>query len=771
MKRILWIFNHRELIKYEVPLIRSLGYEVYIPKKPPFEMEISVDMESDKYISIPKNELDELNSINFYEDIITCEQAEIINKHFDIAMFSCYPQTIEFMVDSFKGVLVLRSHGIDKLEYSFTDLIASKLGLCYINKIQNLGNRFVFGISFKEQLKKECEFFKNHSILMPLVFTDDIKEDNWTGEKKKLLFMCPGIKFSVTSNCVYKSFKSDFKGIPHSIGGCQPIEITNDENILKYGDNQDYESLYRSYSCLYYESTDNDRISFIVPEAIKQGIPLVYMSGGLLDKLGGESLPGRSKNLSEAKKKINKLISGDKKYADKIRKSQVVLLEKFSTDYCLPIWKEAFNKIKEYSNSTNSSISIKKSKRLCVMLPEGYTGGVLDYTIRIVEAIKRGAEQNGDSLELVFAYKDSPVYDDKDYFKPIRNMGISIRKFQWKMYTYDQIVEAYRLMGINYKPNQDIYWIPFDGGNNFLDCDSILLTDDRVPGAVMFFQSYGLIAHDYIQRVNPNIFLNNELFDAACIKITRQAKAVFASTPITIEHAIQYVGISEKKIHLIPVPASYDNIKQYQINIIPDEDYFLWSTNLARHKNHINALEAISIYYMMGGHLKCVVTGVNTHYLDPEYEFEDDSPYKTPYVLKLREMICKNNLLKENLIFLGNLPKPMYKCMLKNAKFFFHPGSSDNGNGTAFDALFLGVPTISSDYRAMRYYDTYFPLNMKFFDNTDVDDMAQKLYYADKFNDELRAKLPSEKELEKKMISCPDIYNTIYNQIKTHLMY
>lgn len=426
-------------------------------------------------------------------------------------------------------------------------------------------------------------------------------------------------------------------------------------------------------------------------------------------------------------------------------------------------------KIKKLHSICDVSASCDK-KRICVMLPQAYTGGVLDYTKRIAEAIKRGTEKTGDNYDIIFAYVESPLLDVKDYFKSIRDMGISIRKFQWKQLSYEEIVDVYRLMGVDIKPKYDTCFVPFDGGNNFLDCDVVLLTVDRVPGSVMFLQPHGLIAHDYIQRVNPKVSPSNELFDSSYISIARKAKAVFTTTPITMEHAIQYAGISEKRIHIIPVPCSADDdSQQYKIDKILDDEYFLWSTNTSLHKNHIIALDAILHYYMMGGKLKCVVTGFNTEYMNPEHELDDDC-FKVPHILKIRELIFQNNLLKNNMIFLGNLPKPMYKCVLKNANFFFHPGSSDNGNGTAFDALFLGVPTISSDYHAMRFYDTYFPLNMLFFDNTDVDDMAEKLYQADRSNDELRAKLPSKKELEKKMIDSPDIYIPIYNQIKNYLI-
>ncbi len=770
MKRILWILNHKTLMKFEVPLLRKLGYEVYIPKKPPFDVSVSVDWESDKLLSIPQKDLDIINSIDFYEDTLTPKEADLINKYFHIAMFIHTPKTIESMVDWFKGVLVLRAYGRMEAEGSYTDVILSFLGLGYMKKIESLGFRFVFGESYRGLSKIECEFFRNHTLYMPIGLPDCKFEDKWTGEKKKMLFICPRIRYSGLFEKTYKKFKEEFKDLPYSIGGVQPIEVQNDPNVLGFLPQKEYDLLYPSHSCLYYDSTEKNHITYPPLEAVKCGLPVIFMGGGLLDELGGKNLPGRCKNVHEAKKKIKKLISGDKILAKNIRNSQIILLEKFKLEYCLPIWEKAMKEIESYCDFLPVPMFGKKRKRLCIMLPEGYTGGVLDYTIRIIEAIKKGSEAAGDMLDIVFAYLDCPVFQEMDYFKPIRKMGVPIRKFQWKRYSYDQVLEIYQLMGIHYHPYPEDYFIPEDGSSNFSDCDHILLTVDRVPGSVLFFQPYGLISHDYIQRILPDLFDDIGFLETPYLHVARNAKAIFTSTDVTKDHTIQYAGVAEKRVHLIPVPFSAPKGDfQYALNNFIDDSYFVWSTNIASHKNHEIALEAISTYYLMGGRLKCVVTGVNTQYFDPEKEIDEDSIFCTKYVLKIRDIVNKNKLLKDNILFLGNLPKFQYRCILKNAKFFFHPGSADNGNGTAFDAAYLGVPTISSDYRAMRFYDSYFPLNMKFFDNTDPDNITSVLLEADKENEEFRSHLPSKETMEKKMVDHPDIYIPLYDQIKTHL--
>ena len=85
-KRILWLFNHTSLRKFELPLLIEMGYEVYCPKKFGFaygDRSASVSYEYDESLSIPKDILDKLNEVDFYKKI-DAEVVEILNKYFDI---------------------------------------------------------------------------------------------------------------------------------------------------------------------------------------------------------------------------------------------------------------------------------------------------------------------------------------------------------------------------------------------------------------------------------------------------------------------------------------------------------------------------------------------------------------------------------------------------------------------------------------------------------------------------------------------------------------
>lgn len=765
-RRILWLLNHKTLMKFEVKLLRDLGYEVYIPKVVPFDVSVGVDWESDNLLTIEKRDLDVLNQFDFYETRMTEEIVRIINQYFDIAMFIHLPVMIESLVDFFQGVLVLRAYGRYKITGTYTDVILHELGISYLCKIQKLGKRFVFGESYKGISEMECDFFRDHTQYMPIGLPDCTVYDRWTGKKKKVLFICPRISISPMYKSIYEDFKKNFSKIPHSIGGVQPIPLENDPTILGYLPQEEYEEMYPSHTCLFYESTEENQLTYPPLEAVRCGLPLIFMAGGMLDQLGGRELIGRCKNIKEARQKMQRLIKGDRVLAEKIRESQGVLLHKFSYEFCQNKWEKAMSAVEKILQEIPQAEEQKK--KLAVILPEGFLGGVLDFTVRLIKAIKRGAELYQDSLEIIFGYAKHENFKEGDPFREIKKLGISIREFVWDYINSSDRREIGKLMGIDLSVEENVWCVMNDHMSYFNDCDALLFTSDRVPALPFIMQPYGVIAHDYIQRLIPDIF-SKDTFEYSFIQFVRGARAVFTTTPVTRDHAIQYAGVSQDRIHIIPVLYGCDTEMEQllskqtgqneTIEKQKEKPYFLWSTNITQHKNHKVALRALSEYYSKGGKLKCMVTGFSTEKFSPKYKGQGE---EHAYTIEIRNIIRQDNNLKKNMIFRGNLPKRQYYEVLKNAEFFLHPGKGDNGNGTAFDAAWYGVFTVSSDYAPMRYYNTYFGLQMRFFNPNDSYELADTLLDAEQNREDYKRKVPSRYELRKFMVEDDEISKKIY---------
>lgn len=183
-RRVLWLFNHRTLINSEVPILKELGYEVFIPKICPFDVSIAVDWIEDKYLTIPANKLEILNKTDFYNVKIPRSVMEIMNEYFDIVIFGMFIEPFKSLVLHYKGKLVFHPFGISN-DLSYTQIILLECGGWLLRRLEELGNRFWFAQSYDNLDEVECDFFKNRSIFLPIGMKDTSIEDRWNGEKRK----------------------------------------------------------------------------------------------------------------------------------------------------------------------------------------------------------------------------------------------------------------------------------------------------------------------------------------------------------------------------------------------------------------------------------------------------------------------------------------------------------------------------------------------------------------------------------------------------------
>ena len=759
-KRVLWLINHTTLRKFEIPLLINLGYEVYVPKIFPYDegnMSASTDYSYDSTLSISNVEVDLLNKVNFYE-YIPSDAVEIINKHFQLCVFSFFPQQMREIIRKFLGVMIFRPFGLDNSS-NYTSLLMSIFGFSFFEELNKIKDRFFFGQAYENLSEIEAEIFKHVAITLPIGLESTEISNLWLGDKERILFVCPRIGTSSYYKKIYEEFRAAFKEFDYIIGGAQPIK-TSDSKVAGFLSKEEYEDMYYNSRVMFYHSREKRHVHYHPFEAIKCGLPLIFMAGGMLDSLGGINLPGRCENISQAKKKIKRIMHGDKNFISKIKNTQVILLNKLSYAYCKPIWEENFKLVEK---RIEGIAKLKKTKKIGIILGEGYTGGVLDFTVRLIKALKNGIEENNADVEMVFGYVNKPIYKEKNYFEKIEELNINIRSFEWKMLTNDQVKEIIKLKyGKDFDTvsiREPIYYTLDDGIGKFNDCDYLIFSVDRVPGPIFVSQPYIVCVHDYIQRYLPEMFGGH--YEKSLIDFVRFAEIALVNTKPAHDDLVQYAGVPKHKIRIIP--PLFEEINYIEDNRNRDlnkqiGNYFLWSTNVSKHKNHKIVLEGLSDYYLNGGKLNCIVTGVYTDKFNLKNEYHDGG-----YIQEIRDILNGDEYLKNRIEFMGNLSKNRYYKLLKNAKFLLHGGLIDNGNGSIVDAALLGVPSISSLYHAMEYHEKRMKLNIRFFDPYKPKDLSKVLFKTENDYDEFKKSMPEYEDIVKFTIKYT--YREVYKQI------
>ena len=163
-----------------------------------------------------------------------------------------------------------------------------------------------------------------------------------------MFFVCPNIQQIDYYQRIYRDFKEQLGDIPHWISGRQDLPgaentFTNDDaSVLGYVSREQFDRLLRVCVCMFYHSREPRHLHYHPLEAIVAGLPLIFLSGGLLESLGGADQPGCCRDYAEARCKIQRLRRGDNDLRQMIQNSQQKILQYFEPAYCESIWRQNF---------------------------------------------------------------------------------------------------------------------------------------------------------------------------------------------------------------------------------------------------------------------------------------------------------------------------------------------------------------------------------------------------------------------------------------------
>lgn len=348
--RAMWLINHTTLREFEVPLLRSLGHEVYTSKLFPRDegnVSASTTYEFDSDLTIPKDELAKLNNHDFYTGPVPDDIRNILNQRFEIVFTTAYPASFGPLLDAFKKHIVVRVFGRER-DYTYARYWESAIrGLS--KQVEKCGNRFWFGHGYRGIEEIEPRYLRDRSLYLPLGLSSKLLEltDGWNGCDRRLMFVCPRIKSSPDYyGQIYRQFKSSFNSLPHVIAGAQPVAVPEDSTVTGKVDRSEFDRLLRNCRVMFYHSVEPRHIHYHPLEAIVVGMPLIYMRQGVLGGMADPAAqPGACTTIAEAVSKVRAILSGDDVLVNQIKSAQSELLHPFSLAYNEEWWRRGLERI------------------------------------------------------------------------------------------------------------------------------------------------------------------------------------------------------------------------------------------------------------------------------------------------------------------------------------------------------------------------------------------------------------------------------------------
>lgn len=738
--RVMWLLNHSSARKFEVPMLKRIGIsQIFLPKQFPAHHNFrsaTIDWTEDQALDLPLTDLEKINATDWYGNP-SIEAWTIANKYFDVIFFIMHsPEILQSIARHYEGIAIWRAYGLDST-INYGGIIKSyNLSKCF----EKMGQRLYFGEAYSHLGDTEGELITRRRCYLPLGLPEHDVLDGWQGSDRIIYFVCPDVGFNIYYKKVYDDFKRNFSGIPYVVAGAQPVHV-NDRNVLGYVTNERHAYNMAQSRVMYYHSREPNHIHYHPFEAIRAGMPLVFMAGGMLDRMGGVGLPGRCHTVAEARRKIKRILADDWSLIESIRSSQAVLLDPMRPDNCEPAWREGFKRIAADLATWRSEQAQRparvKRKRVAIIVPVAYRGGTLRAAFCLAQVLHLGSRQWGEDAEVVFFHLDDPKEYPESEFADLP-FHISRRPFNWKWLEAPEAKRAMRYAGHSeWEPATEGYIIPDDGMRQAMDCDLWLVVSDRLSCPLLPLRPTVLMVYDYLPRYVDVISgeLNQSVLAAA-----RSAQRVLVTTEFTRQDALQYAGLDPSKVAKVPMLAPEFPLLRSASQDKEAGTYFVWSTNAAPHKNHAHAAAALRIYYEeLEGQLECRVTGVNTRHLLAS---------KQPHLEAMGEVFDRSKKLKKRVKWLGELPDTQYRRMLTSACFLWHAGRIDNGTFAVIEAACFGVPALSSDYPAMREIDAQFTLNLAWMNPDDPQQMARQLKKMEQDASARRGLLPTVAQLQ-----------------------
>jgi glycosyltransferase involved in cell wall biosynthesis len=729
LPRVMWLLSHSTAREFEIAMLKKLGFaEVFLPKSFPMEAgfrSASVDYSEDARLSIPPDDLAILNAADWYSDPGR-DVWQIANKHFQVLFFIVQSSSfLSSMARHFQGVAILRAYGLSQ------DMSYDRILLHYgqgTRMLDGLGRRLWMGTAYEHIASIEPPWLRRREVYLPAGLGDCRVREDWTGHDPTLLFVCPEVATNPYYMQIYRKFKTWFADFPYVVGGAQPL-MPNDPHVLGFVPADAYRRNMREFRVMFYHSTEPNHVHYHPFEAVRAGMPLIFMGGGILDRFGGDGLPGRCSSYEEARHKVRRILDNDRKLINEIRFSQPRLLNGLHPETLQPLWRQGMEQVVDSLRSLPPS-TLSRKPRIAVILPVPYRGGTLRSAKLLAQALLAGSRQFDEKADVVFAYPHVPE-EGADKWDEGLSPEIPRRSLTWLALEAAAARRAMKFAGHSaWGPTAERYLAMDDGMQQFCDCDLWIIVSDRLSAPLLPIRPYILLIFDYLQRYDA-AFPENA--DYAFLAAARAAARVLVTTRFTEGDALAYGGIARERLFRVPMLIPERPTVECAHREAGDS-HFLWTTNLAAHKNHLNAVRALREYYeVLDGRLECRVTGADTKELLKS---------ELPHIQPLRALVSESKVLAKKLRPLGELPEMLYQRQLATASFLWHPAQVDNGTLSVVEAAQLGVPSLSSRYPAMEEMNERFGLHLAWMEAGDPSQMARQLKWMEEHGPSVRSRLP-----------------------------
>lgn len=333
---ILYLFAHKTLTDFEVPIIISRGYGVFMPKKKTSLNKCdSVYDDPCKYDdslqNISVNDLHMLNDIDWYNNntILTRRMIDLLNRNFNYIFITLLTsgKLLTQLITQFKGLIYYRFFGLAST-YSYKPMVINYAS-------PNVKYLFSYHEIYTYEKSLSSFFNSNNSHVIPLGCPDNFiktHENMHKGTNNKICFVCSKINQCPYYTNIYHTFMKNIgTKYEYVLLGKNNETLTDDNKFNNLSDDAYFNKM-SECKLMYYHSTEPRHLHYHPIEALIIGLPVLFHKESLLNSFLMNS-PGKCNDINEVHAKIDRILNNDIAFVNKIKKEQQNHIYKFEKSY------------------------------------------------------------------------------------------------------------------------------------------------------------------------------------------------------------------------------------------------------------------------------------------------------------------------------------------------------------------------------------------------------------------------------------------------------
>ena len=347
-RRILYNINHVKLVSDEVPLLLSLGYEVYIPKHLPANIDYATSSgvinKFDKSLSISRKARALLDAHNFYDEMSwgsdSDELARVIDGNFCMVITAAYSTPVVVFLNRLSIPVGIRAFGhAVPMTYSASFSPEAKELI-----LAHKGCRCFFLSAYAHLAEVEKEL-KDIFLFAPVTLGPESPSFEREVTRNAVLFQCSRVNVSPYYTEKANKFLADFgsSGMDVAMYGTELAKFNDTHNLGRLS-TREISRLFSSYSAMYYDSVEPRHLHYHPLEAMYARMPVVFLQQGMLARLMPYS-PAKSRDVGDAQRKLRRLVEGDVDFEAEIVWHQNALLQTLKRSNTVHEWRAVLSRV------------------------------------------------------------------------------------------------------------------------------------------------------------------------------------------------------------------------------------------------------------------------------------------------------------------------------------------------------------------------------------------------------------------------------------------